>query len=86
MIWDIITGFLPDMWPYLLAIGAGIVAFLTGRSSGAAKAKAKHSDAALKATTKGAEAARKGRAEAAEQLKRGKTPEEIVRGNDDAWR
>ena len=31
------------------------------------------------------EAARKGRAEAVEKLREGQTPEDIVRGNDDAW-
>jgi hypothetical protein len=86
MIAFIVDQILGPFWPYIAGAAALVVAFVTGRVGGAAKAKAKQSDAALKATTKGAEAARKGRAEATEQLKQGKTPEEIVRGNDDAWR
>ena len=56
------------------------------RRQGAQGAKAKQAEAALDATVKGQEAARKGRAEAADALRQGKTPEEIARGNDDAWR
>jgi hypothetical protein len=48
MIWDLITGFLPDVWPYLLAIGGVVVAWLSGRSSGAAKAKKKQAEAQVK--------------------------------------
>ena len=85
MIWNLITGFLPDVWPWILgALGIG-AAYLTGRSGGAAKVKRRQAEAALDATVKGQEAARKGRAEAVEKLRQGKTPEEIVRGNDDAW-
>lgn len=56
------------------------------RRQGAQRQEAKQAEAALDATVKGQEAARKGRAEAAEKLKQGKTPEEIVRENDNAWR
>ncbi len=85
MIWDLITGFLPNVLPWILgALGIG-AAYLTGRSGGAAKAKQRQSEAALDATVKGQEAARKGRAEAVEKLRQGKTPEEIVRGNDRDW-
>lgn len=52
---------------------------------GASGQRAKDANTALKKTVKGAEDARKGRAEATEKLRKGKTPEEIVRGNDDAW-
>lgn len=52
---------------------------------GASGQRAKDANAALKKTVDGADNARKGRAEANEALRKGKTPEEIVRGNDDAW-
>ena len=85
MIWDLISGFLPNVWPWILgALGVG-AAYLTGRSGGAAKVRRRQAEAALDATVKGQEAARKGRAEAIKKLREGKTPEEIVRGNDDAW-
>ena len=85
MIWDLISGFLPDVWPWILgALGIG-AAYLTGRSGGAAKVKRRQAEAALDATVKGQEAARKGRAEAVEKLRQGKTPEQIRRENDDAW-
>lgn len=86
MIWDLITGFLPDVWPYLLMIGGVVVAFFTGRAGGAAKVRRKQAEAGLKEATKGREAARQGKVEAAEKLKQGQTPEDIVRGNDNAWR
>ena len=85
MIWDLITGFLPDVLPWLLgALGIG-AAYLTGRSGGAAKVKRRQAEAALDATVKGQEAARKGRAEAIKKLHEGKTPEQIRRENDDDW-
>ncbi len=59
---------------------------LWNRRQGAQGEKAKSDRVALDNTLKGQEAARKGRAEANEQLRQGKTPEEIVRSNDDAWR
>jgi len=69
-------------WKWLAA-GAGLIGlYLKGR----ADSKAKQAGKALDATLKGQEAARKGRAEATDALRNGKTPEEIVRGNDDAWR
>ena len=85
MIGDLITGFLPDVLPWLLGAIGALALFLTGRSSGAAKAKQKQAEAALDATVKGQEAARKGRAEAVEKLREGKTPEQIRRENDDDW-
>lgn len=73
-------------WKWLAAAGAAVLSiagiYLKGRSDAKAKADGK----ALDATIKGNEAARKGRVEAADALRNGKTPEEIVRGNDDAWR
>ena len=85
MIWDLITGLLPNVWPWILgALGIG-AAYLTGRSGGAAKVKRRQAEAALDATVKGQEAARKGRAEAVEKLRQGKTPEQIRRENDDDW-
>jgi hypothetical protein len=88
-LWDLITsflpGFLPDLLPWLLGAIGAVGLFLTGRSSGKAKAKQKQAEAALDKTVKGQEAARKGRSEATDQLAKGKTPEEIVRQNDDKW-
>lgn len=69
-------------WKYLAA-GAGLLLLY---SKGRADAKAKADGKALDATVKGQEAARKGRVEAADSLRKGKTPEQIVRENDDAWR
>lgn len=85
-IWSLITGFLPDVWPIIAAAAAALGAYIMGRSTGAAKVRQKNAESALKATTKGAEAARKGRAEATADLAKGKTPEQIVRENDNAWR
>ena len=45
MIWDMITGLVPNIWPYLLAVGGLVVAFLTGRAGGAAKVKRKQAEA-----------------------------------------
>lgn len=89
-LWDLITGFLPgflpDLLPWLLGAIGAVGLFLTGRSSGKAKAKQKQAEAALDATVKGNEAARKGRIEAADKLRKGEAPEQIVRGNDNDWR
>ena len=70
------------LWKPPLAVLGAAGLYVKGR----ADAKAKADSRALDATVKGQEAARKGRAEAVEKLRQGKTPEEIVRGNDDAWR
>lgn len=86
MIWDIITGLLPNAWSYAAAAGAALLGALGLYFKGRSDAKAKADSRALDATVKGQEAARKGRAEAADALRQGKTPEEIARGNDDAWR
>ena len=44
MIWNLITGFLPDVWPWILgALGIG-AAYLTGRSGGAAKVKRRQAE------------------------------------------
>ena len=44
MIWDLITGLLPDVWPWILgALGIG-AAYLTGRSGGAAKVKRRQAE------------------------------------------
>ena len=90
MIWDLITGLLPDVWGYVAAAGAALVAaiglYAKVRRGGVKAERSRQAEAGLDATIKGNAAARKGKAEAAEKLKQGKTPEEIVRGNDDAWR
>lgn len=85
VIWDLITGFLPDVWPYIAGALALVGGWFVAKRQGAQGAKARQAEAALKATTKGQEAARKGRAEAADQLAKGKTPEEIRRQNDAGW-
>ena len=85
MIWDLITGLLPNVWGYLAAAGAALLGVLGVYVKGRSDAKAKADSRALDATVKGQEAARKGRAEAVEKLREGKTPEEIVRGNDRDW-
>jgi hypothetical protein len=44
MIWKLITGFLPDVLPWLLgALGIG-AAYLTGRSGGAAKVRRRQAE------------------------------------------
>ena len=78
VIWKLILG---GLWKPLLAVLGAVGIYAKGRSD----AKAKADSRALDATVKGQEAARKGRAEAVEKLREGKTPEEIVRSNDDAW-
>ena len=77
-IWKLILG---GLWKPLLAVLGAVGIYAKGRSD----AKAKADSRALDATLKGQEAARKGRAEAVEKLRQGQTPEDIVRGNDDAW-
>lgn len=85
ILWDLITGLLPNVWPYIAGAGALVVGWVVAKRQGAQAAKAKQAEAGLKATVKGNEAARKGKAEAADKLRKGKTPEQIVRENDDAW-
>ena len=79
VIWKLILG---GLWKPLLAVLGAAGLYVKGR----ADAKAKADSRALDATVKGQEAARKGRAEAVEKLRQGKTPEQIRRENDDAWR
>lgn len=85
MPWDFITsilgGFLPDFWPWVLGAVGGVVLFLTGRSSGAAKVKRKQAEAKVKAVERGA----KGAARATKDLREGKTPQEIKEANDAGW-
>lgn len=85
MIWSLITGLLPDVWPYIVGALALVGGWFAAKRQGAQAAKARQAEAALKAATKGQEAARKGRIEATDKLRKGKTPEQIVRENDDAW-
>ena len=86
MIMTLLRTLIPGAWKWLAAAGAALVGLLAVYGKGRSDAKAKADGKALDATLKGQEAARKGRAEAADALRNGKTPEEIVRGNDDAWR
>lgn len=85
MIWSLVTELLAPFWPYIAGAGALVVGWFVAKRQGAQAAKAKQAEAGLKATVKGNEAARKGKAEAADKLRKGKTPEQIVRENDDAW-
>ena len=85
MIWDMITGLLPDVAGYVAAAGLALLGALWVYFKGRSDAKAKSDGAALKKTVQGAEAARKGRAEAISDLAKGKTPEEIRRQNDGKW-
>lgn len=85
MIWDLISGLLPNVWGYIAAAGVALLGLLGVYVKGRSDAKAKADSHALDATVKGQEAARKGRTEAVEKLREGKTPEEIVRGNDAKW-
>ena len=85
MIWDLISGLLPNAWGYIAAAGAALLGLGGVYLKGRRDAKAKADSRALDATLKGQEAARKGRAEAVEKLRKGQTPEDIVRGNDAKW-
>jgi hypothetical protein len=85
MIWDLITGLLPNVWPYIAGAAVLVAGWFTAKRQGARAANAKSDRKALDKTVKGQEAARKGRAEAAGQLAKGKTPEEVRRQNDGKW-
>jgi len=85
VVWDILTGLLPNVWGYIAAAGAALLGILGVYVKGRRDAKAKADSRALDATLKGQEAARKGRAEAVEKLRQGQPPEDIVRGNDAKW-
>lgn len=82
MIAFILDQIISPFWPYILAAGGFVVAFLTGRAGGAAKVKRKQAED----TVKGVQAGAKGAAKAEADLRGGKSPEDIVRGNDAKWR
>lgn len=82
MIWSLITGFLPDVWPYIAGAAVIIAGWFTARRSGVKAQKAKQAEA----TVKGIQAGAKGAAKAEADLRAGKTPEQIIRENDNAWR
>lgn len=82
MIGFILDQIISPFWPYIAAAGAALLAYLTGRSSGAAKVKAKQAEARADAVIRGAE----GAADAAKQINAGKTPQEVKDANDAAWR
>lgn len=88
VIWSLLTG--NPIARALAKVGGVILGVLTMRAiwkrDGRKEERAAQAEAALDATVKGQEAARKGRAEAYEKMKQGKTPEQIVRENDNAWR
>jgi hypothetical protein len=72
---------LGGLWKPLLAVlgAAGVYV------KGACRRQGEGRQPRTRRHREGQEAARKGRAEAIKKLREGKTPEEIVRGNDDAW-
>lgn len=82
MIWSLFTGFLPDVWPYIAGAAVIIAGWFTARRSGVKAQKAKQAEA----TVKGIQAGAKGAAKAEADLRAGKTPEQIARENDNAWR
>ena len=81
MIGFILDQIIIPFWPYLVAAGAALLAYFTGRSSGAAKVKAKQAEARADAVIRGAE----GAADAARQINAGKTPQQIKDDNDARW-
>lgn len=82
MIWNLITGLLPDVWPYIAGAAVIVAGWFTARRSGVKAQKARQAEA----TVKGVQAGAKGAAKAEAALRAGKTPEDIVRGNDHDWR
>lgn len=81
MIGFILDQIISPFWPIIAAAGAALLAYLTGRSSGAAKVKAKQAEAQADAVIRGAE----GAADAARQINAGKTPQQIKDDNDARW-
>jgi len=79
---DLALGALPNVWPYLAAAFGGLVLFLTGRSSGKAKARQNQAERTVKGVQDGA----KGAAKADADLRAGKTPQQIKEENDAKWR
>lgn len=81
MIWSLITGFLPDVWPYIAGAAVIIAGWFTARRSGIKAQQARQAEA----TVKGIQAGAKGAAKAEADLRAGKTPDQIVRANDGKW-
>jgi hypothetical protein len=84
IIWQFLTGN-----KIARTIGMVVMAVLGVLTFGAMKKREGARDARQKraeATVKRVEAGSKGAAEAEADLRAGKTPEDIVRGNDNAWR
>ena len=83
-IWRLITGN-----RIARTVGVIVMAVLGVLTFGAVKKREGMRDAKAKqteATLKGIQAGAKGAAKAETDLRAGKTPEDSVRGNDDAWR
>jgi hypothetical protein len=80
--------FLSQLIPWEWIAGAAVVVagmvsmWFGGRKSAKSDIKIK----SLRATAEKADAGRKGEAQAKADLRNGKTPEEIVRANDGAWK
>ncbi len=49
MIWDLITGFLPDIWPYFAAALVLVAGWFTAKRQGAQGQKARQAEAQAKA-------------------------------------
>lgn len=52
ILWDIITGFLPDVWPYLAGAAVLVAGWFTAKRQGAAGQKAKQAAKDAKAHQK----------------------------------
>lgn len=52
MIWDLITGFLPDVWPYITGAVVAIGGWFIAKRQGAQRQKAKQAEAQSKAHQK----------------------------------
>ena len=85
MIWTLITGLLGDFWPYIAAGVTALLAFagmwLKAGSAANDRLLRKQAEDAAKKTDKG----RREQAKAGDDLRDGKTPEDIVRENDQKW-
>jgi hypothetical protein len=73
----ILDQIISPFWPYIAGAFGIVMAFIMGRVGGGAKRRAKQAEATVR---------RVETAEAEADLRAGKTPEDIVRGHDNAWR
>ena len=84
---DLILGpVMATLAPWLAGAVALLLAWLGVRRSVGAQKDAKAVTEALRASVSGSERSRQGAAEGQAKLRAGKTPAEIVRENDGAWK